>query len=472
MLIRGIRSLIFALVCVVLFISVPIIFYTREHIALSLHGSRARADISNSGHARDETVDGEEQQTPFSATTSQEHDGYAADVYNEIFSLSTPDGKYFTIDFSGEGAMNPSIIPHPSLPETWIIVAQTGRNATDSSRSTWFSELVCSAVFNESGDRLACVHPPKILSIGATAGDKCVGDLDYFALNIGPHDARVFYGPEAPYAVFGSNSQHTCFGQWVQGFRSLVDWAVLEGSGDAVAVDEFRLATELQRPGGVYSPVEKNWFLFWDAEGQMYVHYDISPERVFARLSLDGSVGQDLAPLAASSDGECMAKYMPSLINPHHESIHQATNSLSVTMCHRAESSCDITDENTFIFTLFQHKAFYAYHSVYEPYVMLFRRTAPFEVYAISKRPIWIHGRGRAGEAPRPTGEEYDRLEQWEQSEMLYVTSMSWRERGMNYHGYVDDVLFIAFGVEDRASGGIDVAVGDLFRELGVCGEG
>src|SRR5579871_4128394 len=200
-----------------------------------------------------------------------------AKTHTIVYSVSTTNKKYFPIVFGQQEAINPNIIPHPSLNDTWIIVAVKAKSQVKN--SVWASELVCNAVFKH--DTLSCVDSPEILPIAATEGDKCVGDLDYFSFNIGPHDARVFYGPNTPYAIYGSNSMLTCFSQWIQDFRTLVDWGY-----EPFNKEEFRKATELQRPLP-YRPVEKNWFLFWDKFNQAYAHYDIVPKRVFAKIEFD-----------------------------------------------------------------------------------------------------------------------------------------------------------------------------------------
>ena len=41
----------------------------------------------------------------------------------------------------------------------------------------------------------------------------------------------------------------------------------------------------------------------------------------------------------------------------------------------------------------------------------------------------------------------------------------------MKYHGFLDDVVFLAFGVEDERTAGIDVRAGDLVRGLGLCSD-
>lgn len=378
--------------------------------------------------------------------------------HNEVFSVSTTDKTFFYIRF-GElkamKAMNPNIIPHPLREDTWIVVAQKYKGPED--QQAWFSEIVCSATFRE--DTLVCDkdQPPSTLPIAATYGDKCDGDLAYFGLNVGPHDARVFFGPRAPYALYGSQSSFTCFGQWVQDFRVLFPWGL-----DMAQENRFRLGTELQRPSisqsqpsqAQYLRVEKNWFLFWDQDDRVYAHYDISPRRVFAALQDDGAAGPDLAPLAQPMDEKCLPRLLPK-IAPSLESLHQSTNSLAVTLCRRADPSCKQSQNNTFVFTVFQHKSFYDFHGVYEPYVLLFWQRAPFEVYGVSKKPIWINGRQKTDARG--------------QSQMFYVVSMSWKARGQKYHGFLDDVLFLAFGIEDENTAGIDVLTSDLLRGLGLC---
>lgn len=226
------------------------------------------------------------------------------------------------------------------------------------------------------------------------------------------------------------------------------------------------MSTELQRPGS-YGPIEKNYFTFWDKDENIYAHYDVFPKRTFAKLSDDGSVGPDLAP-AAADDEKCINKYMKGIfskegVSHESESIHQATNSISITLCKRSDSACKVDDSNTFILNIFQHKKFYDGHAVYDPYVMLFQQQAPFAIHGISTKPFWINGRGMPGEWKDANGKHSD------QTEMLYVTSLGWKKAGQKYHGYIDDVLLILFGVEDSRSAGIDITAGDLLGDLGLC---
>jgi hypothetical protein len=389
-------------------------------------------------------------------------------VYREIFSVSTLDKKYFAVDFGfGNPTLNPNIIPHPHEENTWIIIAQKEQSAAETHEV--FEELACNAVFREDGS-LVCSTLPRPLPVAPTRSDNCKGELEAFNLPAGPHDMRVSYGPDAPFAVYGSQSQWACFGLWAQDFRSL---ASDDFQLDTLNANLFANAAELQRPQP-WHEVEKNWFLFWDTQGAPYVHHDIEPKRAFAQVLPDGSVGPDLAPAVAAGDDACMAKYMPK-IAPVDENLHQATNSLSITLCKRSEEACQPNDENTFIISIFQVKKYHSWHGVYEPYVMLFQRNAPFALHAISTKPLWIHGRrpltkDTAGLATKWDGDE-SKLPK-DQSEMFYVTSMSWKSHGQRYHGYADDVLFLGFGVEDERSAAIDVLAGNLLLDMGLCLDG
>jgi hypothetical protein len=284
-------------------------------------------------------------------------------------------------------------------------------------------------------------------------GEQCVGNLEVFSLSVGPHDARIFYGPSMPYAIFGSNSQHTCFGQWIQDFRVLVDWPY-----EKYDEKHFRTGTEIQRPLP-YSPVEKNYFVFWDADGQIYAHYDILPKRVFAKLSNDGSVGPDIAPKAVQ-DSACLARHMPK-VPPEDGGVHQATNSISITLCKRSE--CEPDNSNTFIFVIFHVKKTYGDDGYYDAYTMLFHQNTPFALHAISEKAFWVNGRGRPGQWTGKDGNLMDR------AQMMYVTSVSWKNPGQKYHGYIDDTLFVFFGIEDNSAGVIDVVAGDLLADLVQC---
>lgn len=374
-----------------------------------------------------------------------------------ISSKMTSDGRYVRIDWgSDHEGYNPSIIPHPEKEDTWIMIAQRDKSAD--TNNIYSIELYCEAVF--VNDTLKCTKSPLSLSIASTASEYCLGELDWFNANVGPHDARMFHGPQRPYILYNQQSKFNCIGQWIHDARRLVDYG---GSPPQNASERFFYPTNLQKVGGKYRGIEKNWFPFWDSNGTLYLHYTITPQRKFAKLEDDGSVGTDLGPVAAAHDNACLEKLMPKLQDTGLEWIHQATNALELTMCKRSDPTCESNDENTFIITLFQTKTFYA-HGQYEPYFLLFKRTAPFEIYGISKTPFWYHGRGKAFGDWR-----VDLSKPKDQAQMVFTTSLSWKKQGQTYHGYLDDEMMMCFGIEDKHSGTMDVTIGELIEDVALC---
>lgn len=396
----------------------------------------------------------------FNMDEDDEYDSEYTPEYREVFSHSTRDRRFMHIFASGINMINPNLIPHPTMYDMWIIIARHERSHEIHSAEEM---VVCTAGFFE--DVLVCEGPPTVLPVTPSIAGQCEGELSDVNLHYGPRDARVFYGPDAPYIIYGSQSQYTCFGVWLQDARILLDAFHM----DSALAKVFREATEVRRPGR-WKAIEKNFFIFWDNEGKMYAHHDIWPQRAFAQLDIDGTVGEDLAPAAASRDQVCAAKYMPP-VAPQEEWLQQATNSLQITLCKRADPGCVPSDSNTFNMHIFHIKSKYDGHAVYEPFVILFERTAPFAIHAISQQPLWIHGResltvdslsvqfeGKT-ESDIPEGH----------TERFYMTSMSWKSHGQKYHGHIDDVLFLAFGIEDSRAGALDVLASDILQDLAFC---
>ena len=160
--------------------------------------------------------------------------------YREIFSLTTRDRRFFPIYLGGVNAYNPNIIPHPTQHDLWIVIAQHEQSGQQIKSS---EELYCDAGFLNGV--LVCTAEPTVLPVTPSIRGNCPGDLAYYNFRQGPRDARVFYGPDAPYIVYGSQSRYTCLGIWLHDVRMLLQVFRLEQFALAKL---FRRATELQRP--------------------------------------------------------------------------------------------------------------------------------------------------------------------------------------------------------------------------------
>lgn len=471
-LIVAITSLLIA--CVVLLLSfvwhqgaVPQRF---EHTSKT-HPTHVFTQPYDSPHGPDTIIPGDHAEHPemedrfaelFTPEQKQASDEKNQIEHNVLYSRNiSSDGKMWMIDFIDQIAYNPSLLPHPYKEDTFIAVANRD-NAKDRGH-LWNVQLVCEVTVQDQ--HFKCTKSPMNLPIASTDTNQCKGDMAANNDFIGPHDARIFHGPNHPFAMYVSQHPYVCLGEHLHDFRRLLYWDV-----DGVENKQpFFFPTPLQRPGE-YGKQQKNWFLFWDSTNEnMYMHATLTPKRVFAKIHADGSAGKNLAPMAEAHDSKCMAKHMPQISSNGLEFIHQATNSLAITLCNRG--TCTPSSENTFNMIIFQIKTFYG-RGNYFPYVMLFRRTPPFKIYGISRKPLWYHGRGypMANWTMRP-GFDDGVFHPVNQTELAFTTAMSFKSRELTMHGYLDDEVFVTFGLEDRKTGGIDVLVGDLLRDVAVCEE-
>ncbi|QIW95828.1 hypothetical protein AMS68_001346 [Peltaster fructicola] len=387
----------------------------------------------------------EEQQQALATLIGQEH--------ITISSNMTSNKKYIAMNFLGVAAYNPSILPHPNqfmqTPRQWVLVAQEA--PTD--KTGFMREISCFAEF--ANDTFTCVEPPTTLPIASTVSDKCPKAYETENNIVGPRGARAFFGPlSRPYIMYGSPSAHTCMGQHMQDLSRLLYWQYLD---PLPRKQPFFQPVDLQRPG-TYNTVEKSWFAFWDRIGDMYIHHSLFPKRSFAKVNTTGGIGDDLALQTAAHDDACMAQYLPKITNQGYEEIEQATGSLLVTLCDREDPTCFETERNTFLLSIVNHKSTYLGQNIYEPYLVLFKRTSPFELHAISKKSLWINGR----EKPTASGSK-------SKDQSFRVTSANWKAFGKDYQGYLTDELMISFSIDDQRSGTIDVVVADLVEGLGLC---
>ncbi|KAK5046153.1 hypothetical protein LTR84_008610 [Exophiala bonariae] len=437
---------------------------TPSSVATTLSGSPSTSSSSPTTSIAEEQDD----QPNFNATSAKdpaEDDAYdPGSDFREIYSLSRSGGTFFPVSFGNELAYNLNILPHPEQPDQYVLLAQAGLPG-----ALVLKETTCIAEIHDG--ILACIEPAVYLEpTPSISCVKCVDGESPPMLNMvfGPRDARMFNGPEHSYIMYGSQSQYTWLGLWIQNAGRLIPTLDQGNSNDSVAFPEV---TEIQRPPPTKLGYEKNYFLFWDDQGTMYAHHDIFPNRTFAQLSTNGSVGADLSLESAPIDTVCMAKHMPKP-GPELESVHQSTNSLALTLCRRADPSCSPSNDNTFIITIFQHKTYHYYHALYYSYVMLFQQAAPFAVHGISSKPLWIHGRDMlTNKTHAAFYEEHPSSLPPNHTEMFYITSISWKSPSQRYHGYIDDALFVSFGIEDTKSGTIDVLAGDLIQDLAYCDE-
>ena len=125
---------------------------------------------------------------------------------------------------------------------------------------------------------------------------------------------------------------------------------------------------------------------------------------------------------------------------------HQGTPMLSLTLCKRGE--CEPSVHNTLLMGIGQHRVNNPDVN-YDKRVVTWNATSPYEFHSISKPVVF------AGTA--------DWNFTWAGGMVYY-----WNQTGIpanRSHGFLDDEVWLSFGVADRESGWIDVKAGDLMND-------
>ena len=139
-------------------------------------------------------------------------------------------------------------------------------------------------------------------------------------------------------------------------------------------------------------------------------------------------------------------------------------------MCRGSDPTCVSSDANTFVVKIFQWKSYYEFHSFCEPYFMLYsvalrNPSTPSPNSLLDPRPRAL---AKVTGSLQYEGKSEDEIpKSW--TELFCTTRMGWQSHVQRYHGYIDDVLFPAFGIEDSRPATIDVLAGDLLQDLAFC---
>jgi hypothetical protein len=302
-------------------------------------------------------------------------------------------------------------------------------------------------------------------------------------------------------------SRYACFGLWLIDLRSLYEplGPLLSSSPHHLSLGPLKsypTLTELTRnPPSTRAQIEKNWMFFYPSTGESFIHYDISnPKspsrgRTFAKV-----IGAGLTTLNLTDPLElpCIPDITPDEPDKvkHNGTWHQATNSLRLILCERADKKCTPTDHNAVFFAIIhrKHPNFLKLPLRYERYFIVWAATPPYSMLGISQHPIlmanetasgwfldenWdddpVNAEVVAAHQASLGGESYDPhggKGYW--AYFTYTVSMSWawgREvevEEMNV-GYLDDEVVLAIGIDDEGQGMARVRAGDLVQCLRAC---
>ena len=184
--------------------------------------------------------------------------------------------------------------------------------------------------------------------------------------------------------------------------------------------------------------MEKNWLLFFPANGESYVHYELpsaNPSirrgRTFAKLLGNGLTTPNLTDPLEQSCLQTLATNLvkdtpasqwaapdpdpdpdsptanskrdaPTFTQKTHGSWHQATNSLRLILCNRTDFTCHPNPQNTVFFAII-HRKFPNLLTLplrYERFVMIWSATPPFGMLGISSHPLLLANETAGGFLP------------------------------------------------------------------------
>ncbi|KAK9316600.1 hypothetical protein V1522DRAFT_259541 [Lipomyces starkeyi] len=253
---------------------------------------------------------------------------------------------------------------------------------------------------------LACVEKERKVNLDewATKAGLCKRHK-YLSLKQGHTDPRVLFSPLGePLMVVGTNGLSNCMNQFVIDLRAVIPGLNWKMNLHGVPI-RFKELTELPRPQ--YNEVEKNWFLMWDESNVEYVQHE-TEQRSISAVSLPP---EKQVNIATPGIQKCVSSLKKRLGRKQQANdIHQATNSLRVTLC---DFPCIPTIHNTVIIELMHMKYQNRLELYYRRYAIIMNATAPFDII------------GRTGNLMYAGTDE---------NVMLYTVSMTWDHEHYQQH--------------------------------------
>lgn len=298
---------------------------------------------------------------------------------------------------------------------------------------------------------------------------------------IGPEDMKIFWTRKrVPLIVFTHQTpdEVLCEGMFAIDARAAVPELVDALGPHALDLPEIKIRTPapLRRtppPGHEEDQAyqrEKNWApvqspLNQEDDGDDDVYFMVEPSQLFRwRPESNGTVEE----VPAQRDSSVEVPYQPGLSAEWHSekgtcindvmlsngNVHQSTPMLSLTLCDRG--TCEPSADNTVLLGMVQRR--YdppgVYRSTwYERHIVAYSAAPPYAMMSVSKvlsyhgevknKYIWTGGMVYLADSP---GIPFNRS-----------------------HGYLDDEIWLSFGIRDKAAGWIDVDAKELIKDHYFC---
>ncbi|KAK9447217.1 uncharacterized protein V1518DRAFT_439016 [Limtongia smithiae] len=252
----------------------------------------------------------------------------------------------------------------------------------------------------------------------------CPAQRQFLALRSGLSDPRIFFSALGePLMIVGTNGKHNCLNQWIIDLRALIPEL-----GERMRLGDlpirFAEMTEMTTPN--IHEVDKNYFLLHGPGSEFdvtqdFIHQDYLNRSISRLIPAEESTWDDMNfPNIANPAPELITSLLKkySDTSKYASTLHQATNSLRVTLC---DFPCIPTAHNTVIIEITHVKYKNVYELFYRRYVIVMNATAPFDVLGRTSNIMY------AGT---------------DEQTMLYTTSMVWDHPNFREHGEWDEELY------------------------------
>ncbi|RSL91138.1 hypothetical protein CEP51_000356 [Fusarium floridanum] len=302
-------------------------------------------------------------------------------------------------------------------------------------------------------------------------------DMDKY---IGPEDMKLFWTRKGePLLIFTYqvNSEVLCQGQFIVDVRAALpelERVLGEEYSKKMPPIQFKTPVGLRRqpPSGQESHPryqrEKNWapaqspfsnedeLLFMVEPGQLF-RWTKDDEPVEEVVAEKDQVSAVEAPYPIGVEPEdtwhsdekmtCMHDVMLSDKN-----VHQSSPMLSLTLCNRGD--CEPDEQNTVMLGMVQRRrdTWEAGYLWYDRRIAAYSAAPPYNMVSVSRK-LSYHG-------------EVDGQYIWTGS-MVYFTNQT--DEFPRNHGFLDNEIWLSFGIKDSAAGWIDIKARDLITDHYLC---
>ncbi|KAK9490749.1 hypothetical protein V1508DRAFT_252784 [Lipomyces doorenjongii] len=409
---------------------------------------------------------------------------------NILINVVNPEGTISRVSFAQLGFIptdvyrfNPNLIPAPPGSQYPYIgfARESLKPVEDAPSVRRHTVIYCDMdwAMSDTFDQqmLRCVNEPKTLDLPSWRSP--TGSCGLWSMSesgVGHIDSRIFMSPRGePLMVVGTNGIANCVHQFVVDLRTIVPDLESKLKVENVPI-RFANLTALPRESPL-AEIEKNYLLLFDEKDDIFVHHEIG-DRSFTAMS---DVGMRNLGVYAPTP-ECILTLRKTFAQPDSQKmmIHQATNSLRVTLC---EYPCEPTLDNTVLISIMHVKYERFLDVYYRRYLVVMNATAPFHILARSSNLMYAgtderhmvysvalewdhsHYRRRRESLDNPP----NAVEKREESSLAKLTPDTNNLVNDYYHGWLDDTVLISLGLNDKESAFIHVKASQLLDCLELC---